>query len=209
MSYSCGTTVVVTLLLLLVVASSLALTANADSFESLLQLPRRQSRSTRPRSERLLHVGKFGAKGNGFTDDTKVNDSLNPRETSLHRKNGILNLNLSGNLLSVNLYIGSMKSDSTGKYLIVVSDDHCTQAFADAWKTACSSKVKTRILVPENYTCLLRPIDLSGPCKARLTLQVKPSPSTGYFQIVDLVLLSLLLSALFCPLDLWYNHCSQ
>ncbi|CAH2067994.1 unnamed protein product [Thlaspi arvense] len=100
------------LLLLLLVVFSLALTANANSFESLLQLPRR----TRPRSERLLHVGNFGAKGNGFTDDTK--------------------------------------------------------AFADAWKTACSSKAKNRILVPENYTCLVRPIDLSGPCKARLTLQI-------------------------------------
>lgn len=48
----------------------------------------------------------------------------------------------------------------------------CMQAFEDAWKTACSSKGKTRVLVPENYTSLVRPIDLSGPCKARLTLQV-------------------------------------
>ncbi|OAP14060.1 hypothetical protein AXX17_AT1G75020 [Arabidopsis thaliana] len=159
MSYSRGGTLV-TLLLLLLVASSLALTANANSFESLLQLPRRQSRSTRPRSERLLHVGNFGAKGNGVTDDTK--------------------------------------------------------AFADAWKTACSSKVKTRILVPENYTCLLRPIDLSGPCKARLTLQVKPSLPQGYLESLwifsDCCLCSVVFIAfcsLFWPLDLWYNHCSQ
>ncbi|XP_023637895.1 probable polygalacturonase At1g80170 isoform X2 [Capsella rubella] len=102
--------------LILVFVYSLALTANANSFESLLQLPRRQWRSTRPRSERVLHVGNFGAKGNGFTDDTK--------------------------------------------------------AFEEAWKAACSSKAKTRILVPENYTSLVRPIDLSGPCKARLTLQI-------------------------------------
>ncbi|XP_010537987.1 PREDICTED: probable polygalacturonase At1g80170 isoform X2 [Tarenaya hassleriana] len=46
------------------------------------------------------------------------------------------------------------------------------QAFVDAWKRACSSTVKTRILVPENYTCLVRPVDFSGPCKAKLTLQV-------------------------------------
>ncbi|CAA7025826.1 unnamed protein product [Microthlaspi erraticum] len=117
MTYSCN--ILVPRFLLLIVFS-LALTANADSFESLLQLPRRQSRSTRPRlrprSERLLHVGDYGAKGNGFNDDT--------------------------------------------------------QAFAEAWKRACSSKVKTRILVPQNYTSLVRPIDLSGPCKARLTLQI-------------------------------------
>ncbi|KFK42419.1 hypothetical protein AALP_AA2G253800 [Arabis alpina] len=114
MSYSCN----IVVLLLPLVVFTLALNANANSFESLLQLPRRQSRSTRtrPRSERILHVGHFGAKGNGFTDDTK--------------------------------------------------------AFVDAWKTACSSKSKTRILVPENYASLVRPIDLSGPCKARLTLQI-------------------------------------
>ncbi|CAH8378933.1 unnamed protein product [Eruca vesicaria subsp. sativa] len=115
MSYLC----IATRLLLLVVLSLSLTAANASSFESLLQLPRRQSpRSTRtrPRSERLIHVGHFGAKGNGFTDDTK--------------------------------------------------------AFEDAWKTACSSKGKTRVLVPENYTSLVRPIDLSGPCKARLTLQI-------------------------------------
>ncbi|CAF2060226.1 unnamed protein product [Brassica napus] len=114
MSYLCNIVV-----LFILVVFSLSLTAsNANSFESLLQLPRRPPRSTRtrPRSERLLHVGHFGAKGNGFTDDTK--------------------------------------------------------AFEDAWKTACSSKGKTRVLVPENYTSLVRPIDLSGPCKARLTLQI-------------------------------------
>ncbi|XP_022544683.1 probable polygalacturonase At1g80170 isoform X1 [Brassica napus] len=116
MSYLCS--IVVTRLLLLVVFSLSLTASNANSFESFLQLPRRPLRSTRtrPRSERLLHVGHFGAKGNGFTDDTK--------------------------------------------------------AFEDAWKTACSSKGKTRVLVPENYTSLVRPIDLSGPCKARLTLQI-------------------------------------
>lgn len=55
------------------------------------------------------------------------------------------------------------------------------QAFEDAWKTACSSKGKTRVLVPENYTCLVRPIDLSGPCKARLTLQVFKQYLSLYF----------------------------
>lgn len=70
MSYLCNIVV-----LLILVVFSLSLTAsNANSFESFLQLPRRPPRSTRtrPRSERLLHVGHFGAKGNGFTDDTKV-----------------------------------------------------------------------------------------------------------------------------------------
>ncbi|CAN8233395.1 unnamed protein product [Cochlearia groenlandica] len=91
-------------LLLLTLLSVAA--ANANSF---------QSRS-RPRSERVLHVGRFGAEGNGFDDDTK--------------------------------------------------------AFEEAWKTACSSKVKTRVWIPSNYTCLVRPIHLSGPCKSTLTLQI-------------------------------------
>lgn len=51
-----------------------------------------------------------------------------------------------------------------------VSND--TQAFTDAWKMACSFPARTRVIIPAGFTYLVHPVDLSGPCKSRITLNI-------------------------------------
>ncbi|XP_059642752.1 probable polygalacturonase At1g80170 [Cornus florida] len=43
-----------------------------QGFDSLLQLPRSGASRDRPRSKKALYVDDFGAKGDGFSDDTKA-----------------------------------------------------------------------------------------------------------------------------------------
>ncbi|XVF24818.1 hypothetical protein REPUB_Repub13aG0160400 [Reevesia pubescens] len=45
-----------------------------------------------------------------------------------------------------------------------------TKAFVNAWKIACSSPVRTRILIPAGYTYLVHPVELGGPCRSKITL---------------------------------------
>ncbi|GLT44805.1 hypothetical protein SLA2020_186820 [Shorea laevis] len=51
-----------------------------------------------------------------------------------------------------------------------LSDD--TEAFENAWKIACSLPARARIMIPAGYTYLVHPVDLSGPCKSRVTLTI-------------------------------------
>ncbi|OAY36979.2 probable polygalacturonase At1g80170 isoform X1 [Manihot esculenta] len=51
-----------------------------------------------------------------------------------------------------------------------ISND--TQAFGDAWKKACSFPARTRIVIPAGVTLLVHPVDLAGPCKSRITLNI-------------------------------------
>ncbi|KAH9666594.1 putative polygalacturonase [Citrus sinensis] len=89
---------------------------STEGFDSLLELPHSGSNGTRSKSKRVIFVGDFGAKGDGFNDDT--------------------------------------------------------EAFANAWKKACSFPARTKIVFSAGYTFLIHPIDISGPCKSRLTLEI-------------------------------------
>ncbi|KAH9714980.1 putative polygalacturonase [Citrus sinensis] len=89
---------------------------STEGFDSLLELPHSGSNRTRSKSKRVIFVGDFGAKGDGFNDDT--------------------------------------------------------EAFANAWKKACSFPARTKIVFSAGYTFLIHPIDISGPCKSRLTLKI-------------------------------------
>ncbi|XP_074358570.1 putative polygalacturonase At1g80170 isoform X1 [Apium graveolens] len=64
----------------------------------------------------VLFVNEFGAKGDGFTDDTK--------------------------------------------------------ALKDIWKIACSSSSKSKIVIPAQYSVLVRPIQFAGPCRSKVTITI-------------------------------------
>ncbi|KAL9463231.1 hypothetical protein AB3S75_001103 [Citrus x aurantiifolia] len=89
---------------------------STEGFDSLLELPHSGSNRTRSKSKRVIFIGDFGAKGDGFNDDT--------------------------------------------------------EAFANAWKKACSFPARTKIVFSAGYTFLIHPIVISGPCKSRLTLEI-------------------------------------
>lgn len=46
------------------------------------------------------------------------------------------------------------------------------QAFKEVWEMACAFPARTRILVPAGYNFLVHPIELGGPCKSKVTLDV-------------------------------------
>ncbi|CAA7407932.1 unnamed protein product [Spirodela intermedia] len=46
------------------------------------------------------------------------------------------------------------------------------QAFVAAWKEACATEVRSKVLVPQG-TYLVGPVDFSGPCKGSMVFQVK------------------------------------
>ncbi|KAK4797413.1 hypothetical protein SAY86_029739 [Trapa natans] len=50
-----------------------------------------------------------------------------------------------------------------------------TEAFKRIWKTACSLKVPSKIIIPAGKTYLLSPVDLSGPCRSKVILQISGS----------------------------------
>ncbi|XVF86488.1 hypothetical protein PTKIN_Ptkin18bG0044600 [Pterospermum kingtungense] len=47
-----------------------------------------------------------------------------------------------------------------------------TEALETAWRIACSSPVRTRILIPGGYTYLVHPVELGGPCGSKITLMI-------------------------------------
>lgn len=47
-----------------------------------------------------------------------------------------------------------------------------TEAFIEAWKFACSSKAVVVIEIPTDYIHLVRPVELGGPCKSKVTLLI-------------------------------------
>ncbi|KAG0458007.1 hypothetical protein HPP92_023164 [Vanilla planifolia] len=51
-----------------------------------------------------------------------------------------------------------------------LNDD--TEAFVQAWKLVCSSKVGATLKVPTGNAYLLRPITFGGPCKSKIVLSV-------------------------------------
>lgn len=72
--------------------------------------------TNKPRSTLVLYVNEYGAKGDGFTDDTK--------------------------------------------------------ALEDIWKIACSSSSKSKIVIPAQYSVLVRPIQFAGPCRSKVTIAI-------------------------------------
>ncbi|PWA66155.1 hypothetical protein CTI12_AA330160 [Artemisia annua] len=56
-----------------------------------------------------------------------------------------------------------------------IQDD--TKVFMDVWDIACSSKVKSRIKIPDGSNCLVGPISLGGPCNSKVTLEASSTRS--------------------------------
>ncbi|XP_076932848.1 putative polygalacturonase At1g80170 [Bidens hawaiensis] len=54
-----------------------------------------------------------------------------------------------------------------------IGDD--TKVFMDVWDIACSSKVESRIIIPEESYFLVKPISLGGPCHSKVTLTIAGS----------------------------------
>ncbi|KAJ0530534.1 putative endo-polygalacturonase [Helianthus annuus] len=54
-----------------------------------------------------------------------------------------------------------------------IEDD--TKVFADVWDMACSSKVESRIIIPDGSYCLVKPISLGGHCHSKVTLVISGS----------------------------------
>ncbi|GJV06008.1 probable polygalacturonase [Tanacetum coccineum] len=54
-----------------------------------------------------------------------------------------------------------------------IQDD--TKVFTDVWDIACSSKVKSRIKIPDGSNCLVGPISIGGPCNSKVTLEIAGS----------------------------------
>ncbi|OMP00109.1 Glycoside hydrolase, family 28 [Corchorus olitorius] len=75
---------------------------------------------------------------------------------------------------------GSPRTNTRAKRVLSVGDFGAkgdghhddTKAFEHAWKIACSFPVRTRILIPAGHTYLVRPVELGGPCKSRVTLMI-------------------------------------
>ena len=57
------------------------------------------------------------------------------------------------------------------------------QAFIKAWKHACSSKAVATIEIPAENVYLVRPIQLGGPCEAKLKMLVR-----FCFRMVDMII---------------------
>uniref|UniRef100_A0A7N2R4M0 endo-polygalacturonase n=1 Tax=Quercus lobata TaxID=97700 RepID=A0A7N2R4M0_QUELO len=63
------------------------------------------------------------------------------------------------------LFIGDFGAQGDG-----VNDD--TEAFKDAWEVACSFSGRIRIVLPTGYIFLIYPIDIVGPCRSKVTIQI-------------------------------------
>ncbi|KAG0459750.1 hypothetical protein HPP92_022878 [Vanilla planifolia] len=61
-----------------------------------------------------------------------------------------------------------------------LNDD--TEAFVQAWKLVCSSKVGATLKVPTGNAYLLRPITFGGPCKSKIVLSFHVSSETIKFK---------------------------
>ncbi|KAM3374941.1 putative polygalacturonase [Capsicum galapagoense] len=66
------------------------------------------------------------------------------------------------------LYVNEFGAKGDG-----ITDD--TKIFQDVWKMACSSRLRPKIIVPNGYSFLVRPIDFVGPCRSKVSLLVEGS----------------------------------
>ncbi|CAA7387950.1 unnamed protein product [Spirodela intermedia] len=104
-------------------------------------------RSTLGSASTVRNVKDFGARGDGSSDNTKVVDR------------SAISFGSDENLL--------LTSRGPARRL------SCMQAFAAAWKAACSSSAPVTVLVPEGKAYRLKPITFSGPCKSAITVAVR------------------------------------
>ncbi|XP_062156018.1 probable polygalacturonase At1g80170 isoform X2 [Alnus glutinosa] len=63
------------------------------------------------------------------------------------------------------LFLGDFGAQGDGLH-----DD--TEALKHAWELACSFSPRTRIVIPAGSTFLIHPIDIAGPCRSKITLQI-------------------------------------
>ncbi|GMY34002.1 probable polygalacturonase At1g80170 isoform X2 [Fagus crenata] len=63
------------------------------------------------------------------------------------------------------LFVGDFGAQGDG-----VHDD--AKAFKDAWELACSFSGRIRIVIPAGNTFHIHPIDIAGPCRSKITLQI-------------------------------------
>ncbi|XP_060191250.1 probable polygalacturonase At1g80170 [Lycium barbarum] len=54
-----------------------------------------------------------------------------------------------------------------------ITDD--TKIFQHIWKIACSSPLRPKIIIPQGYSFLVRPIDFVGPCRSKVSLVISGS----------------------------------
>ncbi|KAK1356426.1 Polygalacturonase [Heracleum sosnowskyi] len=47
-----------------------------------------------------------------------------------------------------------------------------TKALEDIWNIACSSSSKSKIVIPAQYSVLVRPIQFAGPCRSKVTITI-------------------------------------
>ncbi|XP_063943199.1 probable polygalacturonase At1g80170 isoform X3 [Daucus carota subsp. sativus] len=63
------------------------------------------------------------------------------------------------------LYVNEFGAQGDG-----FTDD--TEALEEIWKVACSSSLRAEIVIPSQYSVLVRPIQLAGPCRSRVTITI-------------------------------------
>lgn len=63
------------------------------------------------------------------------------------------------------LFVGDFGAQGDG-----VHDD--AKAFKDAWELACSFSGRIRIVIPAGNTFHIHPIDIAGPCRSKITIQI-------------------------------------
>lgn len=70
------------------------------------------------------------------------------------------------------LFIPNSNSHCSNLVLEEQFFDAFFQALKDAWELACSFSPRPRIVIPAGRTFLIHPIDIAGPCRSKITLQV-------------------------------------
>ncbi|KAE7997354.1 hypothetical protein FH972_001996 [Carpinus fangiana] len=84
----------------------------------------------------------------------------------VHGFDSLLQLPQSGSPRSKRvLFLGDFGARGDGLH-----DD--TEAFKNAWEIACSFSLRRRIVIPAGRTFLIHPIDIAGPCRTKITLQI-------------------------------------
>ncbi|KAM7256458.1 hypothetical protein ACFE04_012199 [Oxalis oulophora] len=114
-----------------------------------------------PRSQRLLFVGHFGAKGDGISDDTK---HLTTQKFEAH---GLVGIRFQLNQILTKSGFCKLMSHDIG-----FEDCGAAMALKHAWGVACSSPSRIVLEIPAGNTSLIHPIDFSGPCISKVTLRI-------------------------------------
>ncbi|KAE8655497.1 putative polygalacturonase [Hibiscus syriacus] len=127
--------------------SSVAVHSESFELDSLLQLPQSGSPKILPIAKKVLSLIDFGAKGDGYHNDSK--GIIVIRRLSEYDQ------------VAMDLARGSIKV----MY-------YCFKAFEKAWNVACSFRGRIRIVIPAGYTYLIHPFQLGGPCKSKITLMI-------------------------------------